>query len=171
MKFKRMPDFNLSSPLFMIIATFFMCGAVFGAFSSSFVPNFSIFTYEYQTKTLVFCFFDAVKYNICLIFFSRFLGFLLPLFVMFRGYLLSFSIGVLYANSAGFFDKSVLIESISYNFFAIPCFLIISTVCFETFLLNRKKKHRVRGNSSKYKSILLLILINFGWNIACMSIF
>ncbi|MFI3226700.1 MAG: hypothetical protein R3Y09_04725 [Clostridia bacterium] len=181
MKLKRMPVFssNLSSPIFMILATFFMCGAIVGAFSSLYTPDFEVLGYEYQVypKTVFLCFVDAVKFNFLLIIFSRFLGFLIPIYVLARGYLLSFSISVIYSNSGGFFDKSLLFESISYDFFAIPCFLIIATICFNMYGKSKsrgksgRKTRRYSTQNYNYSTVFALIMLNFGWNIVCMSIF
>lgn len=173
-----MPNFyNNSSPIFTILATFLMCGAVIGSFSSVYVPSLNTLgvDYEIYPKSILTCLFDALKYNLILLIFSRFLGFLMPIYVLVRGYLLSFSISVVYANSGGFFDKSLLYESVFHNFFAVPCFLIIATSCFDIYISQKKTNARNfrknRALKTHYRIIFILITLNLAWNFLCMSIF
>lgn len=171
-----MPTFfyDISSPIFTILSTFLMCGAVIGTFSSINIANLEALGVKYQIYPINawYCVIDALKYNIFLIVLSKFCGFLIPIFVLMRGFMLAFSISVVYQNSNAYFDKSMLVESMLSNFFEIPSFLIIATICFSIYMTRKgfkAKKSRIRGQLlENYRVIFVLILLNIGWNIMIM---
>ena len=169
-------SYDLSSPTFIILSTFLLCGSVIGAFWGSNLEliNSSKILLDTPNQSILNCFINALKYNLIALFLSRFAGFLIPFFVLIRGYLLSFSISLLYNNSISFLDKSVLIDSVFENIVAIPCFLIICSACLNLYFNNRslnKKRARMKANiDGSYVTIIFMMILNIVWNIFCILI-
>lgn len=182
MKLKRMPVFSFGSnstvsPTFVMLSTFLLCGAVIGYFSASFVPDFSDLqiAVNVSTNTIFSCIIDALKYNLIIFFCIKYLGFLIPIIVTFRGYLLAFSVSTIYANSDVLSGSPLFFHSILNSVISVPCFLIISTICLKIYLsrrsLSAKKSRKKTQIDGSYFAIFSLVLVNFLWNLFCTYIF
>lgn len=165
------------SPAFIMLSTFLLCGGVIGCFSAGFVPDLSELgaTIIAPQNNFLSCFFDAIKYNLLVILCIKHLGFLVPIIVSLRGFLLSFSVSTIYANSDVLAGSSIFFESILNSFVTVPCFLIISTICLKLFVIKKslnsrksRKKARIEGS---YFAIFALLTLNFLWNLICAYIF
>lgn len=168
-KLKRMPVSNSNaSPLFIILLVFLLSGAVLGAFSGVYTPNLELSQaiLESSNRSFVWCIIDALKYNLVLILFSRFCGFLIPFFVSFRGFCLFFTVTSIYKDVQTFLDKMLLFENILVNIVAIPCFIYIAVSSMKIFA-NKKR----RSNNQYYAQIAFFLIINLLWSLICYFIF
>lgn len=168
--FKRMPVFDCT---FIILTTFLMCGSVIGAFCGVYVENFEIAnTFD---KNFMYYIFQLLKYNILVILLTKKLGFLIPVVVIFRGFILAFSLSALYSQTTDFLYTTIIIESLVNDLISLPCFIIISTVCLNIYFNNKmytKSKSKLRAEfDNNYAHILLFLVFNVAWNSFCGFIF
>ena len=175
---KYMPLNNeISTPSFAFLVTFLLCGCVIGAFTGSYVPSSEMnnLMLDNSSNTFVIAIMNALKYNIFALILGRFFGFAIPLLVFTRGYFLSFSVSAIYSSSENFFDSQIIIESFINNIVAIPCFLIISSICLNIFIntiyLKAKKARAKARLENSYFLIILCLAVNILWNLFCNFIF
>ncbi len=165
MKAKHFKSSDLS-PTFTVMMIFLLCGAVLGSFSGSYAPKLELSNalLETSNNSYLYALFDFIKYNIFLLLFSKFFGFLIPFFVGFRGFCLFFSISAIYSSAETFFDNAIIFESVLLNLVHIPCFLLIATNAFKLFT-EKAKTRRPKSSrlDERYIQIILYLFINFLW--------
>lgn len=172
---KRM-SFDFLTPNFIFLLTFLLSGCVIGAFSGAYVTKIDISGGILLTNTNIFLvsLIDALKYNLIIILICKYLGFLIPVLVFIRGYILTFSITAILHNSESFFENTVIFSSFFNNLVSIPCFLIISTLCIGIFInrlqLNNKNAKKKASLDNSYFAIILCVFINFIWCFLCQGL-
>lgn len=173
MKTKRKPVFSshtMESPVFIVLSTFLLCGAIVGVFSGSYSTVFDGLNLQstFDKKTSLMCIFDVFKYNLPVLFFMKYAGFLIPIIVFIRGYILSLCISIIYTNPIVFTQNSLFLTSVLINIVAIPCFLTISTICINTYYtkktLSRKKSRLKSKFNSNIQTLFILLIFNILWN-------
>lgn len=158
-------------PFFYFTFTFLLCGSVIGALSGSYVTMLDVSSGILLPSSNIFliALWDVLKFNLPNIILGKVFGFLIPVIILIRGFILSFAFSAIYYNTQNIFDTTVIIQSFLNNLIAIPCFLIISSCSLDSFF--KKSKNRRKGIIQGNSIILICILLNFLWNLFCQIIF